>query len=186
MAKSNRMTIPAPTPSQKALKRVLTVSRLDGWSVMVVAGLGTLLTLVLGDWLGTGIGLLIGGAGWMEVHGHKILKRRDPAGMKWLIRSQLFLLALILAYCASRLGSFDEGTVLANLTPDMQAMLKEAGIEKADILPIVHLAFLVLYGGVAVVSLIYQGGMTLYYRSRVRLVTEALAVSPMPPSQSVF
>ena len=38
--------MPEPTPAQKALKRVLAVSRFNGWSVIIVAGLGILLTLV--------------------------------------------------------------------------------------------------------------------------------------------
>src|SRR5882762_1336293 len=107
MAKSNRMTIPPPTPPQKALQRVRAISRINGWSVVIVAGLGILLALVLGDWLSIGLGLLVGGLGWMEVYGGRLLRQRDPEGMKWLVRSQMLLLGLILAYCASRLGSFD-------------------------------------------------------------------------------
>ncbi|MDI1318699.1 MAG: hypothetical protein PSW75_00710, partial [bacterium] len=107
-------------------------------------------------------------------------------GMKWLIRSQMLLLGLILAYCASRLGSFDAENMLSNLTPDMEAMLKEAGLNRADIVPLVHQMFLALYISVALASIIYQGGLALYYRSKIQLVTEALTMPPVPPSQSVF
>jgi len=172
------MTIPAPTPQENALKRVLAVSRLNGWSVIVIATLGTLLTLVLGDLLGTVISLLAVASGWMEIRGNRKLRRRDPEGMKWLVRSQMFLLAVVLAYCASRLGSFDADTAMGNLTPDMEAILKEAGIEKGDILPMVRMAFLTTYLAVAVTCLIYQGGMALYYRRKTRLVTEALSSPP--------
>lgn len=176
------MTTSVPTSAEKTLQRVLAVSRFNGWSVVVIAGFGILLTLVLGDLLGTFIGGLAVVSGWMEVRGHRKLRQRDPAGMKWLVRSQLFLLSVVLAYCASRLGSFDADTAMANLTPDMEAVLKDAGLERGDILPLVRTAFLATYLTVAAVCLIYQGGMALYYRSRTRLVTEALASPPgIPP-----
>src|SRR3972149_1015553 len=114
------MTTPEPTPQEKALKRVLKVSRLNGWSVAIFAGLCVLLTLVMGDLLGSVIGLLAVTYGWMEIRGNRLLKRRDPEGMKWLVRAQLFLLAVMLTYCASRLGSFDSDSMLSNLTPDME------------------------------------------------------------------
>ena len=177
------MTIPALTPQAKALKRVLRISRLNGWSVIVIAGLGVLLALALGDLSSVAIGLLGVASGVMEVRGHKKLKRRDPDGMKLLVRSQIFLLAIILVYCASRLGSFDPDTVMAGLTPDMETILKESGIQRSDILPLVRLAFFTLYITVAVTGLIYQGGLALYYRSKVRLVTEALNTVLVPPIQ---
>jgi hypothetical protein len=181
------MPTPEPTPQEKALKRVLAISRLNGWSVIVIAGLGVLLALALGDLSSVFIGLLVAAAGVMEVRGHKKLKRRDAEGMKLLVRSQLFLLAVILVYCASRLGSFDSETALAGLTPEMESLLKESGIQKSDILPMVSTAFYSLYITVAVTCLIYQGGMALYYRRKIPPVTAALAaplvrVSHLPPA----
>jgi len=175
------MTTPEPTPAQKALKRVLAVSRFNGWSVVIVAGLGILLTLVIGDLLGTCIGLLVGVAGGMEVRGGRKLGRRDPAGMKLLVRSQLLLLSVILIYCVTRLGSFDADTALGNLTPDMEAPLKELGLERGEILSMVRSTFYITYVSVAVVTVFYQGGMALFYRRRIPLVTEALAAPPQPP-----
>jgi hypothetical protein len=172
------MSNATPTPQAKVLQRVLSVSRLNGWSVAVVAALGTLVTLALGDLSGTLVGLLAVGSGTMEIRGHKRLKRRDPEGMKWLVRSQLLLLGVLLAYCATRLGSFDADTAMANLTPDMEALLKEAGLARSDILPLVRTAYLGTYTAVALTCLIYQGGLALYYRSRIRPVTEALAAPP--------
>ena len=183
------MTAPEPSPQEKALKRVLAVSRLNGWSVVVIAGLGALIALLLGDLVGVFVGLLAAAAGWMEVRGHRMLRRRDAAGMTSLVRSQLFLLSVILVYCVTRLGSFDADTALSNLTPDMEAMLKESGVTRGDILPLVRTAFLATYLGFAGVSILYQGGMALYYRGKTRLVTEALAVPPAPlvlPNQSVY
>lgn len=175
------MTAPEPTPQDKALKRVLLVSAIDGWSVTVIASLGVLLTLIIGDWLGTGIGLLVLAAGGLELRGRRQIMRRDSDGLKQLVRAQLFLLAVILVYCTGRLGSFDADTAMANLTPDMEALLKEAGLERADILPLVRITFFATYGGVALLSLLFQGGLILYYRRKTRLVTEALTAPPQSP-----
>ena len=175
------MTTPEPTKQEKALRRVLRISRLNGWSVVIFAGLGLLLALALGDLASAGIGVLVGVAGWMEVHGHSRLKKRDAGGMTWLVRSQLFLLSVILVYCASRLGSFDNETMLAGLTPEMESLLKESGIERADLIPMVRTAFFTTYLTVAAVTLLYQGGMAFYYRGKTKLVTAALAAAPVVP-----
>jgi hypothetical protein len=179
------MTAPEPTKAEKTLKRVLFISAFDGWCVIVIAALGTLLTLAFGDYSGVVVGLLIAAAGGLELRGRKALKRRDPAGMTTLARSQLFLMAVILVYCTTRLGSFDSATAMGNLTPDMEALLQESGIQKADILPLVRLSFLAIYGGVALGTLIFQGGMILYYRAKTNLVIEALSTPP-PPRVSVL
>ncbi len=181
MAKSKRMTAPEATPPEKTLKRILLITAIDGWSIIVLASLGVLLTFILGDWVGSFMGLLVLAAGVMEIRGRRRLTRRDAGGMQQLVRAQLFLLAVILVYCASRLGSFDADTALANLTPDMEAMLKEAGLVRADILPLVRIAFIATYGLVAFLSLLFQGGLILYYRSKTRPVTEALAAPPQSP-----
>ena len=180
------MTDPAPTPAQKVLHRVLLIAAIDGWSVIVIAGLGILLTLLLGDFSSLFVGVLVLAAGIMELRGRRQLRRRDPGGMKLLVRAQLFLLAVILVYCASRLGSYDQESMLANLTPDMKAMLKESGIEMAELTPLVQMTFFAAYGLFALLTLFFQGGLILYYRRKTPLVTEALTVSPLPPSQSVF
>jgi len=172
--------MPASTlsPAEISLQRVLTVSRLNGWSVIVISALGSLLALAIGDLLSALIGLLVFSAGLMEVCGHRQLQQRDPAGLILLVRSQLFLLAVMLVYCAGRLGSFDADTALASLTPDMEVMLAEAGLDKSSLLPLVRTAFFALYSAVAAITLIYQGGLALFYRSKIKLVTEALTAPP--------
>ena len=179
---------PELTREEKALKRVLSLSRLNGWVAVIIAALGILVTLAMGDFSGVAVGLLIGTAGQMEIRGHNSLKRGNPDGMRLLVRSQVLMLAVILAYCALRLGSFDDGTVTSNLTPDMESLLKEAGLDQAELLPMVRTAFYAGYGAFAFATLVYQGGMALYYRSKIPLVAAALAnaaiprVPPLPPS----
>jgi hypothetical protein len=186
------MTTPALTPPEKALKRVLTISWLDGWSMVVIAGLGILLTLVLGELLGVAIGLLILAAGIIELRGRRALKRRNADGMKLLVRAQLFLLTVILVYCARCLGSFDAVYVKDQLVPEMRQnflllgvnldeILKQFELTVDELVPLVHKAFLALYGGVAIVSIFFQGGLALYYRRKTELVTTALSTPPSGP-----
>lgn len=170
-----------PTPEEKTYRRVLFVAGFDGWSVVIVAGLGMLLSLLFGSLNGIFVGLLLIGAGAMELHGRRLLRRRNAAGMRWLVRAQLFLLSVILVYCASRLGSFDAETAMGNLTPDMEAALTEAGLAKADILPLVQTAFVATYAILALLTLIFQGGLALYYRSRTDRVAAHLTPPPVAP-----
>jgi hypothetical protein len=179
------MTQPATTPAEKVLARVLLVSAIDGWSLIAIAALGTPLALALGDLSGAFLGLLIVAAGMNELRGRSRLVRRDASGMRLLVRTQMLLLAVILVYCVSRLGSFDEGlvqdVVRENLTPEMEALLQENGIGRADIVPAVKLMFHFIYATVAVVSILCQGGLAYYYRSRTPRVAEALAAPPQSP-----
>ena len=184
------MPPPVPTPQEKALKRVLTISRLDGWSLVVIAGLSLLITLLLVEPLGMAISLLILVAGVMELRGRRALQRRDSGGMRLLTRSQMFVLAVILVYCARCIGSFDAGYLKDEVLPEarqslmswfgisLDEFLKEGGLTVNDLLLMAQKAVWLLYGTVAIVSLVYQGGLALYYRSKVRLVTEALAATP--------
>lgn len=176
----------APSPEEKVYRRVLFIAAFDGWSVIGVAGLGTLLTLVFGNLSGVLVGLLIGGAGVMELKGRRLLLQRDAGGMRWLVRAQLFLLGVILVYCATSLGSFDAETAMGNLTPDMDAALAESGVTKADLQPLVHATFVATYAVLAVLSLIFQGGLAAYYRSRTARVTAFLTPPVEPANYSVL
>ena len=172
------MTAPPPTPPQLALRKVLKISRLNGWSVAIFAGLCALVSLVFGDLVGGSIGLLIVASGAMEIHGNRLLKRRHATGMIWLIRAQLFFLSVIMAYAVSRLFSFDGEYILSNLTPEMEEALNAAGVSRAELVPLVQLFFRVFYGTIMFVSLIYQGGMAFYYRRKSPLVIVALNLTP--------
>lgn len=169
-----------PTPAEKTLRRVLLIAALDGWSVIAVAGLGVLLTLLLGDLSGLLVGALVLTGGVLELRGRGRLLRRDATGMRLMARAQLLMLSVILVYCVSRLGSFDSETVLSSLTPEMEAMLKESGVERADLLPLVQIAFYSTYATAALASLLFQGGLALYYRNRAGLVATALADAQTP------
>jgi pyrimidine-nucleoside phosphorylase len=165
---------PAPTPADKALSRVLKLARFNGWSVAIIAGVCALASLAFGDLMGCLVGVLAVSAGAMEIRGYRLLKKRDATGLKWAIRAELWLLTVIAVYAVTRLASFDPEAAMGNLTPEMKSMLKEAGVDTTEILPMVRLMFHLIYGGVLVLTIIYQGGLALFYRRRTALVTEAI------------
>jgi hypothetical protein len=122
-----------------------------------------------------------------------MLRRNDAGGMRWLARSQLVVLGTIWAYGLERLLSFDAGYLQTEVIPDARAMLTAHGInlddylaqigeDAADIVPLVRLFFVVLYASVLLVTLIYQGGLYLYYRGRTAAVEEALKSPPLIPA----
>jgi hypothetical protein len=154
--------------------------------VAVFAGLCWLVALALGDLTGVLVGALAVVSGVMEVRGHRQLRRGDAGGMKWLIRAQLLLLGVILAYSAARIVSFDRELALANLTPDMRDALNQLGMQPEELIPLIQRVLWAFYSAVMLTTCLYQGGLAVYYRRRTPLVVEALAVpppiAPQPPA----
>jgi hypothetical protein len=182
----------SPRPPEDILRRVKRNARLNGWSVAIVAGLSTLVSLAFVDPVSAAVGLMVTIGGALEVRGYRMLRRNDPGGMRWLARSQLVVLGAIWAYGLSRLLSFDAGYLQSEVIPDARAMLgsygvdfdqmlAQAGLDARNIVPLVRLFFVILYGSLLLVTLIYQGGLFLYYRWRTAAVEKALQFPQIIP-----
>ncbi len=182
-------------PPEEVLRRVVRLARLNGWSVALVAGLGVLLSLVLLDPIGFAVCGLVGLGGVMEIHGQRMLVRRDAGGMRWLVRAQFVVGAVIVSYAASRILSFDAGYLQQEAIPNLRAMLTSVGMNLDDLLeplgldagtivPFVRLMVVVLYGSLLLATLVYQGGLALHYRHRTEAVEAALRAPPplIPPA----
>ena len=174
------MAQPSPTAVHA---RVLRLSKINGWSVAIISGLGALVSLLFGDLFGCAIGALVLWGGITEIKGNHKLRRKDIDGMRLLVWAQLMVLGVIWVYAASSLGSFDAEFALSNQTPEMQQILTDAGVDTAELTTLIRLIFYVFYGVVMVVTLIYQGGLALYYRRRTPFVQEALLNLEAPPVQ---
>ena len=168
------MKKPPLTPEEQ-LQRILRVAKTNGLSVVIIAVIGTLISL--GDWLGMAVGVAIIVGGRMELAGRKRLLANDAQGMRLLVRSQWVVLAAIEIYCAMKLG-FDSDH---GLSQEMRGMLLEAGVDMAALEPSLRLAFYASYGAVALLTLVYQGGMARYYGRRAGVVQEAIAARTRPP-----
>ena len=169
-----------PRVPEEQLRRVLSMAKLNGLGVTIVAGVCALGSLAFGDLMGAAVGALVTAGGAMELSGRKQVERGDAGGMRRLVRSQLLVLGVIVVYAISRFASFDAESAMGNLTPEMRSEMTQAGVDLAAILPMVRLMFYALYGSLAVVTLIYQGGLALYYRRRTEVVKQALAARLRP------
>jgi hypothetical protein len=139
--------------------------------VLAIASLFAILAAIAGDYLGATIGLLVAGAGAMELHGAGLLRQGDFRGMQWLPLSQLLLLASILTYCAFRAYQFDLPPIPDHLAPVIELSAAQAGLTPEQYLKAVYR---LVIGFVALASVLYQGGMTLYYLRRRAPVWRAL------------
>jgi hypothetical protein len=168
-----------PVLPEKALQRVLAIARVDGWSIVVVAGLSGLVSLVQGGWFGAATGFLITLAGMGELHGRRLLLRREARGANWLIGGQLFLLAVIWTYAWYRWRYFDPAALWAELPALAQAeidrQLYAAGLDptldRPLLLQMMNLLACVI---LAFVTLLYQGGLALYYARQRERIRQAL------------
>jgi hypothetical protein len=176
---------PPPLP-EETLRRVLRISRINGWSVVIIAGFGALVSLMFGDLSGAFVGLIVAYGGWTEVLGQKQMQRGDADGVRRLVRAQWIVLGAILVYCVTRMASFDADTALSALTPGVRSELASAGIDVESLMPMVRLVFYVSYTAVAVVTLFYQGGLARFYHRRESIVRQALIdrLSPKPATIS--
>jgi hypothetical protein len=160
-----------PLLPEETLRRVLKVANLDGLSVMAVAGLLALASASAGDYNGAGVGLLVAAAGAIELHGAGLLKSGEKRGMSWVLASQPYLLVLLLGYCALRLWNYDPAELQAAMTSDLRKTLEASGYNEAVLL---QKFYTTVYFVLAIGTLIFQGGMTLYYVRRKDAVGAAL------------
>lgn len=176
------------TPAEKSLRHVLLISAIDGWSITIVAGLCTLVSLLFAEWIGISIGATITAAGLIELRGRARLARGNIGGLDWLIRTQVLILATIGLYAFRNLLAFDEAVLLAQVTPELRNAIDQLGISMADIERLMKPIYYGIYLTVIAVTVLFQGGLALYYASRRAKITEALAsrsvVPPLPSSTS--
>lgn len=164
------MKAPPLLPAQ-ILQRVLRLARFDGWSVTVVASVCAVLAASLGDRVGAGIGVLIAGAGAIELHGVSVLQQREPRGMTWLINSQCLIMLSMLGYCALRLADPQLAPLRATVTAEMKQQLEVIGWSVDQF---IGLVYRITYLAVSAATVLYQGGMAIYYYRRSAAVATAL------------
>lgn len=172
--------IPMPNaPAANPLRPVLIMSALDGWSIVLVAGAGTLLSFAFASWIGVVVGALITLAGVIELRGRARLKREDARGITLLVGAQLMILLTLVVYSAANLVRFDESALLAQLAPylpQINQALARANIppSEVDIRALVKPAYFAVYCGVIVLTTLFQGGLALFYRSYRRKIAPPL------------
>jgi hypothetical protein len=154
-----------------ALRRVMHIARLDGLGVLTIAGLFALASALLHDETGTVIGLAVAGAGAIELHGVTLLRHGAERGMLWLVGSQLLLLAVVLGYVGLRLSHVDITTLKPLLSDAQQQVIVQSGLSVDAFLRLIYKGTYLLVG---LLTVLYQGGLTIYYQRRRTAVAAAL------------
>lgn len=148
--------------------------------MLLVAGFFALIEAAAHDFTMAMFCLAAAGAGAAERHGAALLRGANPEGVRWLVGSQLYLLLVIDAYAVLRVLQYDpaliQHTMQAMLDlPMMRTQMDESGMTEADLLGFVRLTYFLVYAVLAVVTLIYQGGLALYYHRRRPVLLQAIS-----------
>ncbi len=169
-----------PLLPEETFARVVRMANFDGSSVLLLGGFFALLTALNGEKPFAIVGLLAAGAGAVELHGVSLLRAGDRRGMPWIIASQPLLLVVILGYCVLRFTHFE----LPDMPDSLRAMTaisaENLGLSVDDYLRRINQLTLVV---LALVAVVYQGGMALYYLRRREPVERALADDPPPAEE---
>jgi hypothetical protein len=152
-----------PVLPEVTFARVLRVAKLDGTSVLAVAGAFAIGHAFMGDRGGALIGLAVAGAGAVELHGVGLLRRGAAIGLRWLAGSQLYLLVAILSYVVLRLVSYDPALINLMLTDSVRQRYLDAGLRPEDMDLVVQWSYYATFVIVGVLTLVYQGLMLRFY-----------------------
>ena len=160
-----------PLLPEETLARVLRLARFDGTGALVLGGGFALVAATARDIPFAVIGLLAAGAGAIELHGLGLLRQGESRGMGWLVASQPLLLLVILGYCALRLWFVAIPPVPEAFHGVFAASAQQWGLTIEQYQQVLNR---ITVGAVAFVSILFQGGMMLYYLRRRDAVHRAL------------
>lgn len=143
------------------------VAAFTGWTVGVAGALSLLLGMFSPTGFLTGAALLA--VAWNELEGRKMLLRFHPGGARRLARNQLWLLAVIAAYCGWAIfqAHFRPNPELSQLESVLEL---DAGF-MAEATTAVYLIILLS-------AVVFQWGMYRYHTSRIPIVGEFVAKTP--------
>lgn len=160
-----------PLLPEETFHRVVRVANVDGLCVLAISGLLALASASVVNYQGAAFGLLVAAAGAIELHGVGLLRAGEPRGMNWLVASQPYLAAVVLVYCALQWGHPDMALWRAVLSDKNREVIAAAGLSEDEFLRRVHTFGITLLG---MLTMLYQGGMTLYYLRRRTAVMQAV------------
>ncbi|MBK9989455.1 MAG: hypothetical protein IPP19_01660 [Verrucomicrobia bacterium] len=181
--------MPKPPPLPAAvLARVMRISVIDGRVLVILAGGFGLASLFMADWLGALVGGLAAGAGMIELHGRRQLRAGEIIGVNWLVRSQIVLLTVIVAYVVYRFFTYDPLPSLEQIEQALASAQRAQGMDPtplAEMIGMTHEQLLTLakksahsvYLTVGAATVLCQGGLAYYYHRKGPIIARALCKS---------
>ena len=115
------------------------------------------------------MGVLIAGAGWVELEGRKKLVDGIADAPRWLMGGEALLLFVIVVYAFAHLMALDPLHAIDILGPEIRTMLSElGGLSEQMLNELIYSAARWLYLGLIIGTVAYQGGMIGYYHLKTR------------------
>lgn len=148
----------------------MAVSKLNGWSVGIFAGLSLLFALASSDISGIAVCLVVLASPLIELTGHYRLKAGNLRAAQLLPKSQLWLLATVMIYALIQLLAFDPQLALDGFNPATRSALEGLVADPQALKDLTSQALRATYLAVMLATLLYQGGLWLYYRKRAALL----------------
>jgi len=164
---------------EKILKRVLNICRINGYSIIIFAGLCCLICIFMGSWSGVIICLAVAASGYMELIGGKKLKDNMPDAAKWFIASQLWLMGLLISYAVYKLLSFEPSHISALLSPELKTLVEtQLNLTAEAFTEMIAGIYNLIYISIIAATTIYQGGLCYYYWNSSRKIFESSKTLP--------
>ena len=146
------------------LARAARVARLNGFGYALFGVLSSVLALPGPDGLGLVLGAALIAVGVAQVRGAPRLARGESSAARHLARNELVLMVVLVLYCLFQLIPGGPGDELRDQIGNPAGM----GPELVELADVVHRS---LYTGFLCLTLLYQGGLALWF-SRVRPLAE--------------
>ena len=168
-------------------RRVMRISLINAWSVTLIAGSFTALSLLGLSLAGVIVGAAVTAAGPIELHGRKALQTNVTQARGWMVGSQVWLMSCVLGYCGWRLMMLDPADPFAVFGAEagqLMQMVDIVGISSAELERLFIQAYRITYGLIAGLTVLFQGGLALYYRSRIGRLMDSdkpTDTEPTPP-----
>jgi hypothetical protein len=172
---SHRAELAKARDRSKKIRKAARVAAFNGWTTAIIATLSAPFALFdATSAVITGVLVLVA---YIEFRGRRCLLDFDPSAARLLGWNQIGLLATIVVYCLWMLGATltdSTGTLAAEMEAisDLDPSL---GIELQSLVKLVAIA---LYGGVIVLSALFQGANAIYYFTRRRYIDVFVAETP--------
>jgi len=160
--------------SSRKIRRAINVARFDGWTLAIAAGLTVVFSI--GDISGMAIGLILGLIAGVELYSANRLRVLQPESARVLGFNQIALALLLIIYSTwriySELSGKGEMAEIGN-DPMVAQTLKDSGITQ-----LVTMTVIAIYSGLIAIAICAQGGLAIYYFTRVKHIRKHLAQTP--------
>jgi mannose/fructose/N-acetylgalactosamine-specific phosphotransferase system component IIC len=178
LSATHRHELAAARDRAKSIRKAARVAGFNGWTTAAAAAFSGMFLLFDRSALSIAITLGLSIVAYVEFRGRKQLLNFDPSAATMLGWNQLGLLAMIIAYCVWMLCASSSEAVDA-MSSQMDSVTKQEMLNMVgDLEGLYKTATLAMYGGVIVLSVLFQGGNAIYYFTRRRHVEDFIAETP--------